>query len=370
MSTFLLNPVFTGYLTDWTVVRFIHLLSSPLVPWNFDPSFVTCSVVTKERQTVPVLGGPEVPSARDCTKSGEKCAGAANRPFVEFAECCDERLVCGSPKNPPSGGWGKYCIFEKDAIAGSVDSGEADAEETTAAPPSSTESPGSTPEDEDGAAAGGAVAGGSTSSPDATAEEGAAGGAAGATPTPTEEDDDDGSVCFPASATVELEDGSIIPMSKLAIGDRVKVAVNKYSEVFMFTHKMADISYSFVKLVTVTGAEISLTGSHYIYADNALVAASQVRVGSMVLLGNSKYDKVVSVRSVKGTGLYNPQTAHGDIVVNGIISSTYTTAVEASFAHAILSPFRLVFGLTGVPFTALEKGGGLFAKVALRGTVA
>lgn len=181
----------------------------------------------------------------------------------------------------------------------------------------------------------------------------------------TEEGDDD-DVCFPAHATVELRDGSIVRMEELSVGDQVRVSSDEFSEVFMFTHKLSDAKHSFVTLRTASGATISATNGHYIYANGQLAAAGTVRQGDVLTLANGQLDIVDSVRSESARGLFNPQTAHGSIVVNGVLASTYTTAVEPSFAHAILSPLRALnrFGLS---FAALESGGGAMANVLPRG---
>lgn len=171
---------------------------------------------------------------------------------------------------------------------------------------------------------------------------------------------------FPSDATVELQDGSVVSMSSVAIGDVVKVGPNRYSKVFMFTHKSAVTTNHFLTLRTASGASLALTAGHYIYADGSLVAASSVKIGYSVTLGNGAMDTVVSIGSMTGTGLYNPQTINGDIVVNGIVSSTYTTAVEPTFAHAILTPLRLLTK-GGLHFTGLESGGGVLSGIAPRG---
>eukprot|EP00173_Palmaria_palmata_P000965 Plantae.Rhodophyta-Palmaria_palmata.ctg14979.p1 GENE.Plantae.Rhodophyta-Palmaria_palmata.ctg14979~~Plantae.Rhodophyta-Palmaria_palmata.ctg14979.p1 ORF type:complete len:151 (+),score=17.94 Plantae.Rhodophyta-Palmaria_palmata.ctg14979:2-454(+) len=145
----------------------------------------------------------------------------------------------------------------------------------------------------------------------------------------------------------------------------VKVGVNQFSRVFMFTHKMADAKNMFVTLNTAAGAQITLTPGHYLYANGALVAAKTVVAGDELTLGNGQVTQVTSVASAQGTGLFNPQTVSGNVVVNGVQASTYTTAVEPSFAHAVLSPFRALQNL--VTFTGLESGGGALADVAPRG---
>lgn len=181
-------------------------------------------------------------------------------------------------------------------------------------------------------------------------------------------DEDDGSACFPSDATVELADGSKRAMAELAVGDMVKVGVNEYSRVFMFTHKTAGITQNFVELTTEGGETLRLTKGHYLYVDGEVVAASEVKVGSVLALGNGSDAVVKSVGKVAGEGLYNPQTVHGEVVVNGVRASTYTTAVEPGFAHAILAPFRAldIFGWT---LTALESGNDMLAGAAPSGNV-
>jgi hypothetical protein len=41
-------------------------------------------------------------------------------------------------------------------------------------------------------------------------------------------------------------------------------------------------------------------------------------------------------------GLYNPHTMHGDIVVDGVHTSTYTDSVAPALAHALLWPVRML----------------------------
>lgn len=159
-------------------------------------------------------------------------------------------------------------------------------------------------------------------------------------------------------------------MEDVQIGDEVKVGPATFSRVFMFTHKMADTTNAFVSLTTVSGAQVDLTSGHYIYANDALVAASTVSVGDVLRLGDGTYSTVEKVSAGQFAGLYNPQTVSGDVVVNGVISSTYTTAVEPTFAHAILAPLRAFSRAVGFEMTALESGGGALTGLAPRGQAA
>lgn len=163
--------------------------------------------------------------------------------------------------------------------------------------------------------------------------------------------------CFPGASTVELKNGSVVPLSSISVGDVVRSGPNDFSTVFTFTHRIQEVTSEFVTLETAFGATISLTKGHYIYADGVLVAASSVSVGSTVTLANGASERVIDIRYETATGLYNPQTVNGDIVVNGIVASTYTTAVDPKLAHVLLSPLRFVSRF-GLYFTGLDSGGG------------
>lgn len=173
--------------------------------------------------------------------------------------------------------------------------------------------------------------------------------------------------CFPGSATVQLASGETKRVDSLSIGDRVQVGSGQFASVFMFTHKIADIRSRFVAIRTESGDSLSLSKGHYIYANDLLVPAGRVVVGDFLSLGDGSYSRVTNIEEKIEMGLYNPQTENGDIVVNGIRTSTYTTTVEPSLAHAALAPLRYLSRL-GFFVTALESGAQEFARFLPRGT--
>lgn len=185
-------------------------------------------------------------------------------------------------------------------------------------------------------------------------------------PVVTESEDknlDDGkSACFPGTAIVEIEDGSEKQMSDLEVGDKVLVSAGEYSIVFGFTHKLraSEIQRNFIRLTVDDGErELLLTPGHYIYLNNELKAAGSAQVGDTVNLGDGRTSPVSAVGFELAKGLYNPQTAHGDIVVSGVVASTYTRAVPAAFAHAGLSLPRALHRWFGLYSTAFERGSNL-----------
>lgn len=175
--------------------------------------------------------------------------------------------------------------------------------------------------------------------------------------------------CFPASATVKLEEGSTKAMSNLAIGDRVYVGNNQFSPVFMFSHKISFVQAVFVTLST-TNHSVSLSQGHYIYANGNMVAASEVQEGDMLHIGDlTTGEKVIKKSYERKSGLYNPQTVTGSIAVNGIITSCYTSAFEPRAAHGALAPLRALFQSTGLWVRAFENTSSFLARMAPKGSL-
>lgn len=165
--------------------------------------------------------------------------------------------------------------------------------------------------------------------------------------------------CFPASAMLVLESGRSIKMSELLIGDRVSVGGGKYSQVFMFTHKLPSVRAEFLEITTASGRAIRLTAGHFLPVNSVYADAADVVVGDSLELEDGAHSQVTSVQLVSDKGLYNPQTVHGDIAVNGVRASVYTKAVAPVVAHAMLSPLRLAFSRFGFVTEALLSGSKL-----------
>lgn len=149
--------------------------------------------------------------------------------------------------------------------------------------------------------------------------------------------------CFPGHAQVRVASGSIKRMDELVIGDRVQVSPIEFSPVFLFTHQDAKAVRMFVRLALATGEVLLATPGHYLHINGGLVMASKVRPGDIAVLGSGETASVHDVKYETSQGLYNPQTIHGDIVVNNVLASTYTTAVIPEVAHVLLVPFRIIF---------------------------
>lgn len=166
--------------------------------------------------------------------------------------------------------------------------------------------------------------------------------------------------CFPANSAVELENGTTKRMDEIIVGDRILVApAGVYSEVFGFTHKVSEseTSRSFVKLSITNGQyQLSATDGHFVYLNGELKVIGRARVGDQVTLGDGRLATITEVSREISRGLYNPQTLHGDIVVSGVMASTYTRAVDPRIAHGSLTMNRALFRWLGQYTSALENG--------------
>lgn len=178
-----------------------------------------------------------------------------------------------------------------------------------------------------------------------------------------DDDEDDGSVCWPASATVELESGERVQMMDVQVGMRVRVAGgNSFSEVFGWTHK--DEGYRgrrFVRVGMEGGRSVVASVGHMMYrrrcearvCDRELVEIEKMEKGDemwMVEEGREVVKTVERVGRVRSHGLFNPQTVHGDIVVDDVVATCYTKYVPHKVAHGLLAPIRALYEWTGLGF--------------------
>lgn len=156
---------------------------------------------------------------------------------------------------------------------------------------------------------------------------------------------DSSNECFPAHALVRLQDGRITPMSKLRTGNIVQVGADRYSPIFSWTHTSPTAISTFVIIWHALGTmPLSVTPNHFVYkSDGSTILSRYLVVGDELLIANGTASVITKVETVTHRGLYNPQTLHGDIVVDGVRTSTYTLAVPPKTAHALLSPMRAAF---------------------------
>lgn len=186
---------------------------------------------------------------------------------------------------------------------------------------------------------------------------------------PEEElEDSSGGSCFSASTLVTMADGTQRKLGQIEIGDQVRVGDAELSHVYFFTHRLEG-KHEFLRITTACGKKVTITPGHYMYVDGRLTAARLVRIGdSLGRESGTSAAIVTSVTKVWEEGLIAPHTLHGDIVVNEIVVSTYTTAVEPHIAHLLLSPVRALYRAGfGTWYDGLADRGGRRWKWVLPG---
>lgn len=156
------------------------------------------------------------------------------------------------------------------------------------------------------------------------------------------------SSCFPADARLTLENGGLVRMDEVLAGHRVAIDHESHSDVFFFGHKKPEAVSEFVRMDTAhsqkTGASpLRISPGHYLYVNGGLATARSVKVGDNVKLADGSSTPILAIRTEMRQGVFAPTTLHGDLVVDGILVSSYTDAIHPRLAHVLLHPLRLVY---------------------------
>jgi len=145
--------------------------------------------------------------------------------------------------------------------------------------------------------------------------------------------------CFSSTATTHLEDGSEKAVSRLNVGDRV-LAVDAngkpfYDRVFRVTHHDHVTRTEFIRVTTSSNHTLELSREHYIHAHKCCnlddtIVAGDLRVGDTVFVldhdsGRSMETWVTDLQTVTKPGAYNAHVLGGNMVVNGIVATHFTT---------------------------------------------
>ena len=151
--------------------------------------------------------------------------------------------------------------------------------------------------------------------------------------------------CFPASATLQRENGLSVSMKDLELAQSVAVGGGEHSDVYFFGHKAEEQMGQFVSLHTTgTVKPLLITPNHYLYVNGRLATADTVMVGDMLRAKDGSDSlEVTQIGWEERRGLYAPTSMHGDLLVDGVVVSSYTRAVHPTVAHKLLQPLRLLY---------------------------
>jgi hypothetical protein len=162
--------------------------------------------------------------------------------------------------------------------------------------------------------------------------------------------------CFSGDSIVEVLKKGFVAMKDLSLGDMVKVAGGKFSEVYSFghydQHQMAD----YLSIDAGLDSKLTLSPDHMVFVENKAVPASLVSVGDKLTLVDGSA-VVKSIKEVVRTGAFAPFTKDGTIVVNNVVASSYISLQSDSsqleiggvktfgmhpVAHFFQAPHRIV----------------------------
>lgn len=173
------------------------------------------------------------------------------------------------------------------------------------------------------------------------------------------------STCFPASSTV-MTDTGVKSMSELRVGDHVQVQGGSFETVYAFgAHKTSLPESLMITIQTKNGKNLSLSPSHWMFVEEnsgmTPVKAMDVREGNVVYVEGNKKDRVTKIGTAVMKGLFNPMTASGTILVDGVLASVYAGKTHPDHLHLFTAPARAVSSMLSI--SALRKTNEIFGYI-------
>ena len=161
--------------------------------------------------------------------------------------------------------------------------------------------------------------------------------------------------CFPASAKVLTSRGTK-QMSQLRPGDNIQAVDSTgalvYSEILMFLDRSPSEVRKFVTLVTEGGRRLTVTPAHLVFAgpggcqDLSCMEATYAGVveeGQAVMVEEESRlvaSRVQEVSLSTEHGVFAPLTREGNLVVEGVLASSYAVIDSQGLAHTAFAPVR------------------------------
>ncbi|KAM4795397.1 desert hedgehog protein [Rhinophrynus dorsalis] len=169
--------------------------------------------------------------------------------------------------------------------------------------------------------------------------------------------------CFPGTSLVMMVDGQTKTLSELQLGEKILTSdeTGKLTptDVLLFLHRDLHKPATFVVIETMEHPHrLLLTPNHLVFVSRdpsvgfLPIFAHRVQVGDLVqIYGNSTQlllSKVIRVSTQESFGVYAPLTAHGTLLVDGVLVSCYATVECHQLAHASFAPLRFFHSIASV----------------------
>jgi len=142
--------------------------------------------------------------------------------------------------------------------------------------------------------------------------------------------------CFSKFTTAIVKEKGSVPMSRIKVGDLVLTGKGIYEQVYSIDHRQPTKITPYLQIYLHDEAKnnkteeeealLELTKEHmvFIQGNESPVPATTLKIGNRIkTLSGSR--KIVNIKTITRSGLYNLLTPDGTIVVNGgIVASTYS----------------------------------------------
>ena len=178
---------------------------------------------------------------------------------------------------------------------------------------------------------------------------------------------------------VRRDDGTVLMMHDVRVGDRLPVDDVTYSPVLTFlVHQQQGSDIDYLQILTnestleITPSHLILMGPQGDTGSSRYLQAMRLRPGDCIFSlrpcsnAATKETQVVEViRKVKRNNAYAPLTEAGTLVVNDMIVSCYARYEHHSLIHAAMYPFRMYSKIKQYFIGSNTQTNGLHAYVKL-----
>ena len=172
-------------------------------------------------------------------------------------------------------------------------------------------------------------------------------------------------ICFSEHSDVMVEGKGMTRMDALKIGDSVQTADGTFSKVYSFGHKASSQRTQYLQVYAASmdrDRPLEISAAHLIYTQDAskewrLIPAGDLRKGDTLLTADGSPSAVLWIHEVERTGAYAPLTVSGNLLVNGVLASSYVSRnwlkgrvsglTLHKFQHGAMLPVRFFCSLVG-----------------------
>jgi ELWxxDGT repeat protein len=169
--------------------------------------------------------------------------------------------------------------------------------------------------------------------------------------------------CFSLLNTVQVKDKGLVAMGDIKVGDQVQVGNGNFARVYTLAHINENQEAEFLQ-IHVEGMDepFEITPNHLLFVyegkgrgTKEVLPASMVQVGSQLVAASGRAVRIIGITRVRRKGIFAPFTTTGEMVVGGVVVSTYALFYDTDevgfpisfqqMAHAAMAPLRIACSL-------------------------